>query len=889
MNNQRPGSAMNDWNTPRPQGGGGQQPMQGQRPMMGGRTNPNAPAMQGNTMQGGQPMQPQQPMQRTPLTMLSGMLSNFGAGRNQSNLYAPAGASQQPTQISPGMDATINGTEEQQRFDAHCLQNTSVVVGNLLQVFARRSTQTDGGMAFKRAIDLFGVSKSGAGINTVNHSYIDEFKGVVQGTQNTYFSFVGRACTLIAIRLYVYKREHQGMDPDNNTMGALIIRATTDAMAFDFLAWLEQSKKAMYVVEQLDHELRNQIRELPNVWDIYISNGGAFLQANNGDMPWRRDPITEYMNNNTAPNPMFENLLFDGMSDNVKARLQGLNPSDLCFGQGNPMDAALWEQMTGTPYHDHLPVQFQHYTPPSAEQRARAAAQQPQQTQQPQQQQRAWPPAPTPSDPDEYMPYSAVLMYDTPKPTESQQPEAPQQQAEPAPQQSVQTKRAFSEYTYETRNEFRMEDYFIVLKDGWMSGQVEDVMHLLGTTPSNETNGTIPTPDMFESANGAMFTAFRLDEKGYTNWRRVVPTMFSTADVHRMVLTDPEKYLPELWEKDGVTHSSFEARMETVVQRLRDGVVIPMGEMKPLEEEPNMMASDAPMFDHDLNNVCKRIEVVTNAVDPESKLDAFVAPVVMNDQFVLEDDCPAQEVYEKFGAIIKGSDISRFESSVDFLNEIALAVADCNDSTFASVVRDNVTNVINRWLVEERGYSAVPVPEGSGRSHLVLADYINDSQKLADMMKNDPDTGRALLQLDRNGFLVNNIQNLLPLAEAKKHFARGKDMDNFESVLEVENALKTTIVFSRDYVMVKMDNDIGPRINGVVVSKVSEDPRFHEIIKTAIEQGKKHFKTVPVIVVHYGNPKDCAPRVVTASAFDQSVMRTRAMLGGHFSFCNVAS
>lgn len=438
---------------------------------------------------------------------------------------------------------------------------------------------------------------------------------------------------------------------------------------------------------------------------------------------------------------------------------------------------------------------------------------------------------------------------------------------------------SLSMFSYETRHRFRMEDYFTPLKDGWMYGSPNDTAIVLTRSPTlMECRTKFPGMDRIAVRSSSHILIIRFNDEGYSEWRSI-ETQDPMAQINQdRKWTNPSEVLPRMHMEGDQIRTVYEGRLETTADRVKDGKIVKLGEMKPLEQEPNMLAIGDVLDLPTDEAIRAKIEAGIKIFDPNTELDAFIVPTVLNREFKLSG-VNSHQVARGFSMLVKGADLRQFPNTGVLMDALYHAMRDCDDKNLVSFISTHLTDVANRYFLECRG-----IPDSkpdTGGFWMKIDNLFEDWNALLDMLKSsDPESLLAFNNLHTNDFLLTNLQLFLNMEEAEKHFMKGVNQESVEDVALARITADNAIVISRDTVLVTMGKDVGPMTKSVVEFRESEDPRFHAIIEAALNQGRKHFKGTPTVIISFGRPSDCPSRVVNFSDYDRAVIRTRALPAG---------
>ncbi|AEV89564.1 hypothetical protein OBP_127 [Pseudomonas phage OBP] len=376
------------------------------------------------------------------------------------------------------------------------------------------------------------------------------------------------------------------------------------------------------------------------------------------------------------------------------------------------------------------------------------------------------------------------------------------------------------------------------------------------------------------------------------NWQegtfnfRLVKHNLQDLDIMSALISDPSKLLPFMYEEDGIQKTTFDPTVYETNKFENDGKIYPVGEVKDLEKEPDILVGSKPMKANLGNEeTVNRLNVYTKTYDPQNKLDAFVLPMVMTREWKMESNVDMDRFYSDFGMMVHGNTYELTDTA-RVLRAIRAADSECDSEEFRSFVKPYMTNLVNRWLVECRGYAETrtEAQEANGQlSYLKVGDIFADLEDLIEHLRDqDLPTLRAFMDYKTNTFMRYGIEVLVPREEVKKEFEEkfSKEEDTI-----MRNALiatgETTIIISRNTVFFNVRKLIGPRTPEAVVLKHSGNPEIFAIVKKALSVSRKHFKDHPQVLIKFDTDEGNKVWVATRSDFDpENVFVLRALDGG---------
>jgi hypothetical protein len=171
------------------------------------------------------------------------------------------------------------------------------------------------------------------------------------------------------------------------------------------------------------------------------------------------------------------------------------------------------------------------------------------------------------------------------------------------------------------------------------------------------------------------------------------------------LLSNPEKLLPYMYEEDGVQKTTFDLTVLETDRFVRDKVIVPLGEMKELEKEPNILIGNRAVNSNQGNDATiSRLNVLTKTYDPKGKLDAFVLPTVISREWHMEDEVEMDWFYQDFKFMVRGNKNDVTDTG-RVLRHLKAVLDKYQGIEFAGFVTPYLTSLVNRWLVEARGYA----------------------------------------------------------------------------------------------------------------------------------------------------------------------------------------
>lgn len=355
-------------------------------------------------------------------------------------------------------------------------------------------------------------------------------------------------------------------------------------------------------------------------------------------------------------------------------------------------------------------------------------------------------------------------------------------------------------------------------------------------------------------------------EQGTFDYRFINYSLSDPMEMNDLI-SDPSVLLPLMYEEDGVQKTTWDPKVMETSEFVREGYIVPMEEMKELKEKPNVMVSSGQMKANiSTENTISRIDTFTESYDPTSKLDAFVVPMANTRQWTLPAGTDMDLFYSQFKLMVRGNK----EEKVDTARVIRALRGQCReygDEEFVTFLNDYLTNLVNRWLVESRGYAETKADKSL--EYLRVGNIFEDLEDLMDHLKqNDHPALRAFLEYGSNDFIRNGIEILMSKEDAQKEFEELFKKEDDETRMAMMAAAKRKIIFKRDSVFINMIKENGPVQLDAVYLKESINPTLFAVVRKAIEVAGRHFNEYPQVLMKFRKDKGDKVWVLTRSGID---------------------
>lgn len=432
-------------------------------------------------------------------------------------------------------------------------------------------------------------------------------------------------------------------------------------------------------------------------------------------------------------------------------------------------------------------------------------------------------------------------------------------------------------FTLAVKNKFNMPDYFKEIPGTpWLIGSLKDTVNI-GKHFYQEGRNVKLGIEAFTGNSGDVIPVIQFVPNNdclKVNLVKVKMTTRNLEDEMDKFLTDPAKILPFMYLEDGEVKTSWTPKVQETSERFDEqGHFTPIDPMAPQDVEPQILVAKSVVTSENDGELIGKLDAAVKTFDPKEKLDAFIIPTKMIGTFTFSSMNEIDLVYKEIFMFVRGVAIDHRTTS-DYFYAVSKALARVDNNEFTQLVTEHLSGIVNRWLVECRGY---PEKRKGNTGYLHVTDILNDADDLYQMLASkDPETAARFQQLQKNNFFLENFQIFAPKEEVVAHFVKKAAGDQVEEVLAVKQA-EANLLWVNDAMLISVNHFAGPVDDGIVTIKQSQEPKLFGIIEQAYKYGKKHFKTKPDILIKFKYPEGSAIRAVTFSDFDDAVVKLRAI------------
>lgn len=340
------------------------------------------------------------------------------------------------------------------------------------------------------------------------------------------------------------------------------------------------------------------------------------------------------------------------------------------------------------------------------------------------------------------------------------------------------------------------------------------------------------------------------------------------------ILTNPDKVLP------GIKGDDREAARAAFDQYIKETSDIVDDENKPvsipqcqkLEKEPKMLFGNRPIEVSSNDEITTNLENLSGYYDPNKTLDGLGLSFTIKNIYQLDPDFNGEDIYKLFPNLVNGKCNSI--NIKEFHREVKSGLSRLESEELGIIIRNHLTNVANRWLVECRFYSEDP----QDPSYLKFDDFIEDCEYFFEYVnERDRPTMESFFNLTKNDFLRENFTMFANPEERMKTV--DKEVKKCEDEMQVIRAkvLESAIVFQRDLMVVKV-NPMTPLAGFKRVALArSAIPSFDRTIEVSEEKSMKHFGRPVQVLTTFDKDVNARYWTVSKSEFDHDVKAVRQL------------
>ena len=774
-----------------------------------------------NNQQGNQPQQAQGNMNQG--NQLLGQLINLskGGGLNQQG-----GGSSSLYNFNNNSDPSFNqfldlsDTQSTELLKGQMLAEASQLAGVILQHGFRRINGPFYN-AIRQGMELF------RRLDRNNPQAVDDtselFYNQIMSNNNLYNHIVANSCLQVSALAAMRMMNGENIKGDARVISEMIVDAVGASCGLQLVDWICKHPNGSTIFHNASQNFKNLLRRIEDCWDG-IKARYDFIPGS--VIPWERGQLTATMRKNDLPNYMLDARMgcdFNGLVGNSYQAVTDLTPfNHTVKDHASGIDPAGYKLMMDYFNRTKCAVEDGTYpTAPSREERVQRRQD-----------------------------YHNVNDFD----------------------REVKSTKYF---TMDTRFDYHFDDYFVQIGDtGWYAAENQVMIDIMSKFTNIKTGKQFVKPEVFY-LNLEWVSLCRFDIANGT--AEIKFLRIPGEDALRFALTDPNRVLPFMWEHNGEVVSSFVANPAETNDFVRENKVISLGEMQPLEKEPNILASSNVVKVNSENEAFAKVDASLKTFDKQNHLDAFIMATELNAPFTFEEGLNSDSFYSIFKPLIVGETLD-YSNSYDLFKDLERKTKQFGSKMFEQFLRGQLTNLVNRWLSECRGFPESDI--GGGNYFVKLDDLFSDLDAFCEELKrNDHETLRAFLNLADNEFLQTNLQFIKPAKETKEAILANVDKDDAVAVAVAVNEYNQSVMLNRPVMITQIRKEIGPVNDGKVTLMESLSPAIFAIVKEARKRSELLFGRQVPVLLEFETPSGNHTRSATFSDFDQSVINISALKG----------
>ncbi|QDJ96878.1 hypothetical protein PS2_0119 [Aeromonas phage PS2] len=774
-----------------------------------------------NQLQANQQQQPQGNMNQG--NQLLGQLIQLSKGG--ANLNQQGGGSSSLYNFNNGSDPSFNqfldlsDAQSNEILKGQSLAEASQLAGVVLQHGFRR-IQGPYYNAIRQGMELFRRLDRNAPHLVDDTSEL--FYNQIMSNNNLYNHIVANSCLQLSALAAMRLMNGENIRGNANVITEMIVDAVGATCGLQLLDWICKNPNGSTIFHNSSQNFKALLRRIESCWDS-IKARYDFIPGS--VIPWERGQLTATMRKSDLPNYMLDARMgvnFEGLIGNSYQAVQDLTPSHHTVQDHNQgIDPAGYQLMMDYFNRTKCSVEDGTYpTAPSKEERVQRRQD-----------------------------YHNVNDFD----------------------REVKSTKYF---TMDTRFDYHFDDYFVQIGDtGWYAAENQVMIDIMSKFTNVNTGKKFVKSEVFY-LNLEWVSLCRFDVANGT--AEIKFLRIPGEDALRFALTDPNRVLPFMWEHNGEVVSSFVANPAETNDFVRDNKVISLGEMQPLEKEPNILSSSNVVKVNSESEAFAKVDASLKTFDKQNHLDAFIMATELNAPFTFEEGVESKKFYEIFNTLVIGEELD-YSNSYDMFKSLERKVKQFGSAMFEHFLRTQLTNLVNRWLSECRGFPA----ENDGVNFFVkLDDLFDDLDAFCELLKNkDHESLRAFLNLADNEFLKSNLQFIKPAKETEEELFKNVDKDDPVAVAVATNEFAQSVVLKRQVMITQLRKEIGPVSNDKVTLMESLSPAVFVIVKEARKRSELLFGRQVPVLLEFETPSGNHTRSATYCDFDQSVMNISALKG----------
>lgn len=433
-------------------------------------------------------------------------------------------------------------------------------------------------------------------------------------------------------------------------------------------------------------------------------------------------------------------------------------------------------------------------------------------------------------------------------------------------------KKDISEITPFNRHEYVYNDYFIPIPGtDWLMCSMDNFKYIKNALKQLPNSGFGAFKVELCRLPG-VYPIFRLNWNEGTYEYEYIITSIEDAMPMDFVLSNPEKILPFVKDVAGGVSVDFDMIEDTkYVDKPSE-----ISSINEIIEKPTYMTTSVVHESTNTRISIKGIYTVLEKRDPNKKLTGFIVPTRSTQIYNLEKGKRNNDLHEILSPLVQRNSCDE-NLTTKIIDKIKYGLEKINSDELTTLVTHQLTTVVNRWLVECRGYSETNTGDGL---YIKLHDIFEDwGDFCAHLTATDRHSYIELSNYQTCKFLKNGFEFLLPKEETIEYL--NKRLDKVDDPLEriqLEEQYEDAIVIQRNVVMTILRSRLAPGSDETFKAHRSTVPDLLYMYDEGMKKGRKYLQSSNIsMVVQF--EKDPKGRLwyVTESDFDPNVLTFRSI------------
>lgn len=299
---------------------------------------------------------------------------------------------------------------------------------------------------------------------------------------------------------------------------------------------------------------------------------------------------------------------------------------------------------------------------------------------------------------------------------------------------------------------------------------------------------------------------------------------------------------------------------------------LPLQRVKVMEDRPISVVTGEVVEGHSFKEVETVVDTIYERVLPKTnKLFGVSVPVQNWGRYYTEDETVVEEVLRRFPWLTKGAGGGTPPSFFDFVAELKRTLQNTiGDDGLMSLIENHITNEVNQWLVEARGYGGNRSDAFRFRINNIFSNLnvlINHTQQY------DMDTFNALNDPEKFKRLFNKCKMFANKEDRKKLLHNALPSSSVQANIVKEEDKKALVVV-KDIVMTRLGNITAPKTSDTVIGiKRSVFPELFALVEDSYSKTANHLSVGAVQMFSFVD--DDSLWLFTGSDFDKNVATMR--------------